>query len=197
FESSWIFRRADRIFLPGEKVAILGPNGSGKSTFLQIVLGSLTLTEGSITWVHPNGPLDPDQVYGKLAFAAPYLELPDELTLQELLKFHFSFKPVLHGLSLTELIAISGLSHAAGRPIRTYSSGMRQRVRLLLACCSDTPLLVLDEPCSNLDRSSTEWYHGLVERFVMDRTVLVGSNHQADEHSFCDQSLDITAWKVA
>jgi ABC-type multidrug transport system ATPase subunit len=71
---------------------------------------------------------------------------------------------------------------------------MRQRTKLALAFCSDTAVLALDEPTSNLDNQGTDWYLNLVERFAQGRLVLVGSN-QAHEYSFCKSEIQILDYK--
>ncbi|MFM9028277.1 MAG: ATP-binding cassette domain-containing protein, partial [Bacteroidota bacterium] len=189
------FRDAEALITQGEQISILGPNGSGKSTFLQIVAGALLPTQGKVAWFHSGKEIDAEEIYRLISFAAPYIDFPEELTLKEIVDFHFSFKRPVDDLSITELIAISGLSHASDRSLRFFSSGMRQRVRLLLALCSDVPLLLLDEPCSNLDKPSVIWYQDLCGRFVRNKTVLVASNQMEEEYFNCKRSLEITRWK--
>lgn len=196
FNREWIFRKIDLEIASGEKLVALGPNGSGKSTFLQLVAGYVLPNEGSVSWsLDGHLPLSEDRVYRELSIAAPYLEVPEELSFPELIDFHFRFKPVLGGLSSEDVLSLSGLSGAGDRPVRQYSSGMKQRVRLVLAFCSSTSLLLLDEPCSNLDAAAMEWYRQLADRFTADRTVLVCSNHQSAEYSFCQRQIDLTRWK--
>ncbi|MFM2208303.1 MAG: hypothetical protein RL213_2278 [Bacteroidota bacterium] len=182
----------------GEKVVALGPNGSGKSTFLQLVSGFVTPTEGTVFWTTSDGTSVPvESVYRELSLAAPYVEVPEEMTFRELLEFHFRFKSPLQGLGVEDILELSGLKAVAGRPVRHYSSGMKQRVRLSLAVCSASPLLLLDEPCSNLDNSAAVWYQETVERFSAGRTVLVCSNHQKNEYGFCSRQVDVTQWKTS
>jgi len=71
---------------------------------------------------------------------------------------------------------------------------MRQRTKLALACCTNTPLLLLDEPTSNLDQQGMKWYRSLITNFTADKLVLVGSN-QENEYSFCDNLIRITDYK--
>ena len=78
--------------------------------------------------------------------------------------------------------------------IKYFSSGMKQRLKLALAFCSDTPMLMLDEPTSNLDKQGVEWYLGLVQQFAAGRLTIICSN-QEHEYSFCTQHLDISDYK--
>ncbi|MEY4594344.1 MAG: hypothetical protein RIQ47_754 [Bacteroidota bacterium] len=176
-------------------MVLLGPNGSGKSTFLQMIAGYVLPTEGQIHWKINEAEIPSEKVYQSVAIAAPYLELPEELELMEMLTFHFRFKKVVGQLSFEELVSISGLKKVAGKPIRNYSSGMKQRIRLLLAFCSNSDLLLLDEPCSNLDHEGVLWYQQLGDRFIGNRTVVVCSNRQDQEYAFCRKKIELEIWK--
>ena len=176
-------------------MVLLGPNGSGKSTFLQMIAGYVLPTEGQIHWKNNEAEIPSEKVYQSVAIAAPYLELPEELELMEMLTFHFRFKKLVGQLSFEELVSISGLKKVAGKPIRNYSSGMKQRIRLLLAFCSNSDLLLLDEPCSNLDHEGVLWYQQLGDRFIGNRTVVVCSNRQDQEYAFCRKKIELEIWK--
>jgi ABC-type multidrug transport system ATPase subunit len=195
FNREWIFRNVTLSIESGSRTVVLGPNGSGKSTFLQILSGAMMPGEGGMQWFINGNSIPSDLIFQQVALAAPYLELPEELTLKELIRFHFSFKGMMDELNESTIIGHSGLEKATMKPIRYYSSGMKQRVRLLLAICSDTPLLILDEPCSNLDKSGIRWYADLVSRFAGGKTIVVGSNHTENEYAFCDGQIDIMRWK--
>ena len=78
--------------------------------------------------------------------------------------------------------------------IRFFSSGMKQRLKLVLAICTDTPILLLDEPTTNLDEQGANWYHKLIQEFAMDRLVIVASNIEAD-YTFCKQYLNVLDYK--
>ena len=193
FNQEWIFRNIDYQFLPGNKYAILGPNGSGKSTLLNLILGSLSPSEGAIRYHHEKD-VPVDVIYQYVSFAAPYLDLIEEFTLQETIEFHFKFKSLFEGYSLDKVMELLGLAKAQDKPLKYFSSGMKQRTKLVLACCTDTPILVLDEPTSNLDKQGLDWYQDLMEKFSPSRTVIIGSN-QESEYSFCNHFVDITEYK--
>jgi ABC-type multidrug transport system ATPase subunit len=78
--------------------------------------------------------------------------------------------------------------------IKYFSSGMKQRLKLALAFCSDTPILMLDEPTSNLDSQGVDWYLGLVQQYAKDRLTIICSN-QAHEYEFCAERLNISDFK--
>ena len=72
---------------------------------------------------------------------------------------------------------------------------MKQRVRLVLAILSNTPLLLLDEPTSNLDKKGIEWYKQLMSEYCSERIVMVCSNHQQHEYEFCKNEIVIEKYK--
>ncbi|MEN0052932.1 MAG: ABC transporter ATP-binding protein [Mucilaginibacter sp.] len=194
FNRDWIFKGIDYTFNSGQAYAVLGPNGSGKSTLLQVLNASLTPSIGTINFNFQDKLVEPDQVFTHLSLAAPYLELIEEFTLNEMVDFHFKFKQYKQGIDKKELISLLNLAKSENKLIRYFSSGMKQRLKLILAFCADTPMLMLDEPTSNLDTQGVDWYLSLVEQFAQDRLTIVCSN-QEHEYSFCKHRLSITDYK--
>ena len=204
FNRDWIFRHCSYTFEQGVAYAITGPNGSGKSTLLQIIGGSLIPSEGALSWQESMGngpaaadgplPIEPDKVYAYMSIAAPYLEVIEEMTLPEFLSFHAGFKTWVPGVSTRDIIAQIGLGAYPDKQIRYFSSGMKQRVKLAQAIFSDTPLLLLDEPCTNLDKEGYELYHRLIATYAKDRLVIVSSN-DPDEYDFCGKVLAVSDFK--
>jgi ABC-type multidrug transport system ATPase subunit len=194
FNRDWIFRKANLIFLPGHTYAITGSNGSGKSTLLQTLAGSMEISEGKIGWNLNGAVIDADNIYSYLTIAAPYIEVIEEMTAVEFLKFHRQFKPLLKGISIKEILKLVGLEKAAEKQIRYYSSGMKQRIKLAQAVFSDVPLLLLDEPCTNFDATGYELYHQLMQEYAANKTIIVSSN-DINEYSFCEQVINIVDYK--
>jgi len=194
FNREWIFRDVNYVFESGISYAILGANGAGKSTILQVISGSLSSSEGIISYSNDGTLLNPENVFEHLSFAAPYLELIEEFTLTELIDFHFRFKKYRSGLNRDLLIELIGLKHSEHKAIKNFSSGMKQRVKLALAFCSDTEMILLDEPSSNLDQQGLEWYLSLTEHYSSDRILIICSN-QIQEYSFCKEQLNIADYK--
>ena len=193
FNKEWIFRNFTYSFHSAGKYAVLGPNGSGKSTLLSVILGSLAPSEGTIIYTGEQ-EIPVEKIYKQISFAAPYLDLVEEFTLQETIDFHFKFKNFHPDIDAVQLMDLLGLGSAQDKALKYFSSGMKQRTKLALACCTDTPILLLDEPTSNLDRQGMAWYHELISRFSTDRLVFVGSN-QEEEYSFCEHQIQIMDYK--
>ncbi len=190
----WIFRGINFNFVSGQKYAILGPNGSGKSTLLQIIAGSLSPSVGKIRYCLQNAEISIDYIYRQLAWAAPYIELIEEFSLYEMFALHRQFKPFVNQLSVKEAISFAQLDHATHKPIRYFSSGMKQRAKLALAVLSDVPILLLDEPTVNLDRDGIAWYRDLIARYSTNRLLLVASN-QPHEYDFCPHQIVVADFK--
>jgi ABC-type multidrug transport system ATPase subunit len=194
FNREWIFRDIDYVFEKGVAYAILGANGSGKSTLLQVISGSLSSSEGRLTYLCGDKETAVEEVFPLLAMAAPYLELIEEFTLAEHVQFHFRFKKYLSGYDYNSLISLLGLDYSEHKMIRNFSSGMKQRLKLALAFCSDTPVLLLDEPTSNLDQQGVDWYLSLVRQFSENRLLIVCSN-QEHEYAFCRHQIRLSDYK--
>ena len=194
FNRDWIFRHLSYEFSTGQSYAITGPNGSGKSTLLQVLSGAMQASEGNVQYSMLNVQCSIEEVYNYVSICAPYLETVEEMTVKEFLEFHHHFKPFLTSVTPEKIISILGLENAVNKQIRYYSSGMKQRVKLGQAIFSDTPVVLLDEPCTNLDASGMELYNHLINEYCKKRMVIVSSNDH-HEYEFCSEKLNIMNWK--
>ncbi|MFN0082246.1 MAG: ATP-binding cassette domain-containing protein [Ferruginibacter sp.] len=194
FNREWIFRNFNYQFLQGKSYAVTGANGSGKSTLLQIIAGATLHSEGEINWQMQagNAPLPTEIAYQQIAIAAPYLDLIEEMTANELLAFHKSFKPLTK--SFIEILSFVGLQKASDKQIRYYSSGMKQRLKLAQAFFSETSVLLLDEPTTNLDEEGITVYKRLWKEHTANKLVIVSSNDTA-EYENCEAVIKIGDYK--
>lgn len=194
FTHEWIFRGISFTFDSGSAYAILGPNGSGKSTLMQCLAGSLTPTKGTISYNLSDSEIAVEDVFQHVGYCAPYIQVPEEFTLRELLAFHKQFRPYSDDLNETDVLALTGLEASADKEIRYFSSGMKQRVKLILSIVPKGDLLLLDEPATNLDAAGVAWYKDLLARFSKDRIVVVGSN-RPEEYDMCTEQLSMADFK--
>ena len=200
FNREWIFRHCSYTFQSGKNYAITGPNGSGKSTLLQVIAGATLHNEGTIEYHNgqqttDNGQQIPnEQHYTNISLAAPYLELIEEMTAKEMLAFHSKFKPLIQSLSIEEILKIVGLENAVNKQIRYFSSGMKQRLKLAQAFFSNTLVLLLDEPTTNLDADGIALYHTLISNYTKNKLVIVSSNVK-QEYDFCEEVIEIGDYK--
>ncbi|OSZ73681.1 ABC transporter ATP-binding protein [Chitinophagaceae bacterium IBVUCB2] len=194
FNRDWIFRHFTYTFEAGTSYAITGPNGSGKSTLLQSLSGGMMLSEGTVQYSINNTAYSIENIYKQVSICAPYLEVIEEMTLREFLDFHHGFKPFLTGIETNNIIALLGLEKAENKQIRYYSSGMKQRVKLAQCIFSDTAIVLLDEPCTNLDADGIALYHRLITAYCKDRLVVVSSNDEV-EYQFCKEKINMGNYK--
>lgn len=195
FIRNWVFKNLSFHLGSAEKIAILGPNGSGKSTLLQVLSGYESLSEGAIRYSRSGKDLLREDLFSHIAIAAPYLELIEEYTLNEIVQFHFQFKRPVSGHSTEEIIEIAGLENSSRKVFKYFSSGMKQRTKLALAILSEVDLVLLDEPLSNLDKSGEQWYRQLAEHYLNTKTVAVCSNQNESEYFFCNRDLTISDYQ--
>ena len=191
FNREWIFRHFSFDFLTAGTYAITGSNGSGKSTLLQVIAGAMLQSEGTVQYSNDTSSSISDP-YQHIAIAAPYLELIEELTATELLQFHAGFKPLSH--STTQILESVNLGNAASKQIRYFSSGMKQRLKLAQAFFSLSPVLLLDEPTTNLDNEGTGLYQNLIKEHIGKRLLIVSSN-VPQEYEFCENVISIEDFK--
>lgn len=194
YNRDWIFRNLDFEFEEGQHYAITGPNGSGKSTLLQIISGASIFNEGNVLYFENAKPFSGEKVFEKISYAAPYLDVVEEMTLTEFFSFHQQMKGWLPSLDTHQIIELSALKNAAHKQIRYFSSGMKQRVKLAQAIFSDVPAVLLDEPLTNLDEEGVSLYHDLIQKYCRERLLVISSNDKK-EYSFCNEIVDMRKYK--
>jgi heme exporter protein A len=158
----------------GEVVGVSGPNGSGKSTLLQILCGLQRPTRGSVAYDDAGGAVPPAMARGALGFASPALQLYDDLSAAENLAFFARWRGV--EADVPALLSRVGLDPRRSEPLRAYSSGMRQRVKLAWAVMHNPPALLLDEPGANLDAEGRALVAALVGERRERGWVVLASN---------------------
>lgn len=195
FGREWIFRNISLEIKSGEKIVILGLNGSGKSTLLQALTGYLTLNEGELVYLNNQQKTEDEEYYKLISLASPYLELIEDFKLQEQIEHSGIYKPFLNGLTTEQIIELSGLATHKNKFIKLFSSGMKQRLKLTLAILADAPVLFLDEPTTNLDAIVINWYKEMIDKYAMNKTIVVCSNSIKDEYSFCERVITMEDYK--
>lgn len=195
FGRETVFRNVSHVFEHGSRTAIIGPNGSGKSTLLQCVGGALMLTNGTVEHEQDFAAVPQEEVYRHVSIAAPYMSLYEDLSLREAIIVHKRFKPLLGDLGVEAVAGAALLDGQLEKPVRNFSSGMKQRLKLALAILSDTSLLLLDEPTSNLDANGAHWFASFLSEHVGQRTLVVASNRVDVETALCTATIDVQLYK--
>ncbi|MDI9319417.1 MAG: ABC transporter ATP-binding protein [Phycisphaerales bacterium] len=189
-----IFKGVSLDFESPQSYALLGANGSGKSTLLRIIAGMQSPTKGTVTFSDMEQPIAAEKMFRYISFCAPGMELIEEMTLNEMLQFHFSFKPILSGCNIDSVIELIGLKAASHQQIGNFSSGMKQRVKLAQAIFSNSPILLLDEPCTNLDQAGVAQYRQWIKEYVANRLLIIASNEER-EYDFCQHQIKMDDYK--
>jgi len=184
FGRNWIIRDFTDTFRSGEQVGIKGRNGSGKSTLLRMLCGQLTPSRGKLSFTLDGQEIKTADFYRYVSWTGPYLEIVEELSIADFLRFHFGMKPLRASIKLEDVPAMLELDQVRNRKLSDCSSGMRQRVLLGSALYADSPLLLLDEPTVTLDETAVDWFHGQLAKHGAGRLVFVASN-DADDLAGC------------
>jgi len=195
FNKEWIFRGVNYTINAGDRVVVLGGNGSGKSTLLQVISGFITENEGEVIYKLDDKIITVDKIKNYISFASPYIHLVEDFTLTEMIDHTKIFKPFVKDLSTEQIIKLIDLEAAKDKFIKQFSSGMKQRLKLGVAILCDTPLLLLDEPVSNLDGNAIAWYKNIIKEYSQKRTVIVASNAIQDEFFICDKQINVADYK--
>lgn len=176
---NWIFRHLNFEIKEGTKTAITGKNGSGKSTLLQVISGYLTPSHGSIQFQSELAQ-EPN-----ITFLGPYSELIEEFTLAEFLKFHAQFrKPQVPFVEMADRASLP-----LKKFIGDFSTGMKQRAKLITAFFYENDFILLDEPTANLDEEGfTWWKEELLKK--TEEAIVIASNQQ-NEIVICQKTINL------
>lgn len=181
FTRDWIVRGVDHVFTAGSRTAIVGPNGSGKSTLLKLLSGQLLPSEGEVGFHESGHAIESEDIWQRVSLTGPYLELIEELSGEESIDLHYRLRGFRQNLTPAQVWERVVWTNAIRRQrVSSYSSGMKQRLRLLLALGTKAGAIFLDEPTSNLDGEGVDWYHRLLDDWTDGRTLLIASNEERD-----------------
>lgn len=185
-----IFRNINFTITPDEPLAILGVNGSGKSTLLKIIAGMISPDKGSVNFFdNTQKKIPQEKIYKHIAFVAAYTEIIEEFSLEEMLLFQASFVSPVHNMSVSQIIEILRMGKHKHKMLKKFSSGMKQKVKIALAVLFSKDILLLDEPCTNMDNENSNWYNELLQKYLNNRLLIVCSNKNSDEYSACKQTV--------
>ena len=158
--------------------AILGKNGSGKSTLLKMIANLLIPSSGIIEYKVKNKNLEKENIIKNIFFSAPYQELINELSLEEFLNFHFKFREKRQ--SVKEQIDYFGLNKYKNNLISDLSSGLEQKLKLLIAFNTKSEFLFLDEPTTNLDKDGKSLYKEIYKNLSNEKGIIIATNDRND-----------------
>jgi heme exporter protein A len=177
---------------PGEVLAITGWNGSGKSTLLRIIAGLVRPSLGKVEMFMEDEPIPKESRRKFLGMVAPALALYDELTAIENMEFFCRVRGIVYDReSCLNMMERVGLTENTNKTCRNYSSGMKQRLKLVQALLHNPPLLLLDEPGCNLDSNGMK----IVEDIILEHRQLgmtVIASNEKREVAYADRAINLS-----
>jgi heme exporter protein A len=176
-----ILRNINFELTPGNSAAIVGPNGSGKTTLVRIIAGLQRPTTGEVKFIEDGEQIAVQNFYKSLGLVGPYLQLYEELTARENLNFFAKIKRIPKAedkiYSLMDRLNLTGREDDQ---VKTYSSGMRQRLKYVFALLGDPKILILDEPTSNLDSDGIDRIYNIMNEQKENNILLIATNDHSD-----------------
>ena len=163
FQHFYLFREISFSVNSGEIWMIQGKNGAGKSTLLKILTGALEPSAGEVVYYQDKIVIAPHLIWRNGSLVAPFQELPEELSLLELIEFQIKMSNKrLIPENFQKLVSLFEMDAEIQKPLAQYSTGMKQKAKIILAIGEGRPILFFDEPTSNLDQTSFERFWNLV-----------------------------------
>ena len=193
FRQEFVIKNFNYTFQAGQSYAITGHNGSGKSTLINVLSQFSLPTQGSIQYVKGNQEIASEDSFRHITFVAPYTELIEEFNPMELIDFLKKSNYLPGYFDIEAFEDYSELKISRHKIIKNFSSGMKQKVKLSLAMASQRPILLLDEPTSNLDEKAKFWFKQKLKT-QPDKLIIIASNEQ-EEINQCTQNLSILDYK--
>lgn len=172
-------------------LGIAGSNGSGKSTLLKILSGLLKPTVGSVLWKIDQTDHSPKAIKPYIGFTAPYIQLYEELTVYENVRFLLDLQKISTIKDINILLRRFEISDLSHKLFGNLSTGQQQRVKLATTLIKKPAILILDEPGANLDTRGKILIEDLVDDFRAENKMAVIASNQADELKLCDEILDL------
>ncbi len=174
---------------------VSGPNGSGKSTLVKIIAGIIGASDGKVIHKINEKEIIPEKLHNHIGFVSPYLVLYEEFSAWENLELFARIR----GINLDEqrvkyLLEKFLLLNRKDDLVKTYSSGMKQRLKFIFSLMHSPELLILDEPTSNLDEEGKNSVYEIIREEGGKNIVVVASNEKQDLN-LCSEVIDLKQFK--
>jgi heme exporter protein A len=189
FSRKLIFKDLNFELNSGSSLSITGRNGSGKSTLIKILAGLLEKTSGETEYFLNGNIIKSEDIFKYIGFVSPYLNLYDEFSGYENLKFFAE----LRGLDeqyIDEALKRTGLYSRKDDLVKIYSSGMKQRLKIAFAVLHKPSILLLDEPTSNLDKEGVKIVEDIANEFSKNKILVIATNDEF-EKNLCKEDINL------
>ncbi len=193
FGEKRILKKINFSISSGESMAIVGPNGSGKTTLMRVLSNLIQPTHGTVTYKKNGKPIEREKIFQHIGLVGPYLELYQDLTARENLEFFAKMRDVKN--SSEKIAGLMKKLNLAGREdddVKTYSSGMKQRLKYVFALLDDPEVLFVDEPRSNLDEQGINTIYDIMRDQKKEKILIIATN-DPDDLEFADWTVQIHA----
>ena len=174
---------------------ISGPNGSGKSTLVKIIAGLIAASAGKINHKNSGGEIIAEKLHNHIGFVSPYLVLYEEFSAWENLTIFSKIRSVpFNKEKVNYYLSQFLLENRKDDLVKTYSSGMKQRLKFVFALMHSPDVLIFDEPTSNLDEEGKKVVYSIVREEGKNRIVIIASNETKDLE-ICEEVLYLEKYK--
>ena len=171
----------------GDSLSITGPNGSGKSTLLKIIAGLQSPTGGNVNYRSGEEIFQPVDLIDLIGFTSPLINPYDDLTGMENINFIMKEKKEGPVIAMLEKF---NLAEHKDKKVRFYSSGMKQRLKLIITLLNDPLILLLDEPGTNMDRKGKDEIYSYLELIRKEKLIIIATNDK-EEENLCREGLSL------
>lgn len=190
--TNYIFENVNLKIKTGDCLAVTGHNGSGKSTLLKIISGILNQTKGKVEYSGNGQNIYKDNFKSYYGFVAPYLNLYEEFHPVEHLKIFSKIRDIpFEQEYYKELLHRFKLFDSRRKLIGEYSSGMKQRMKFVLALQHKPQILFLDEPTSNLDEEGISTVNSIINEFIVEKKIIIMATNEEREKSLCNKYFSL------
>lgn len=174
-----------------DSLVVTGANGTGKTTLVRMISGLLSPSSGKIEYFLDGRQIPRESVYGRIGLVGPYLQLYKDLTAWENLAFFAKARSgKVNADRILELMNYVGLAGRVHDELKTYSSGMLQRIKYVAALYHEPDLLILDEPTANLDEAGKHLVYDIIEEHRKQHIVIIATN-EVEEIRFGAKRVDV------
>jgi len=178
----------------GESLVITGPNGSGKTTLIRIICGLISPNKGELHFYNEKEEIPAEDRYQYIGLVGPYLQLYNQLTAWENIEFFSKIRGIkretAYYLNLMERLGLRGREEDV---LKTYSSGMQQRMKYVIALLHEPEILILDEPTANLDEKGSRIVYEIMQEQMASKLLILATN-EPNEVKFGKKRLQVN-WK--
>lgn len=191
FNERSIFKDVGFELQSGQSLAVTGQNGSGKTTLIRIISGLLSSTGGTLVFSEDDQEISIEQIFAHIGLVGPYLQLYNTLTAMENLVFFSKIRGL--GTNQSRIFELTKQMGLAGREmdyVKNYSSGMVQRLKFVFALLHEPPVLLVDEPTSNLDEKGMEIVYGILKKQMENKILIIATNNP-EESRFGQRHIHI------